>query len=276
MLPVEKFDPLVSEWVSFSKSPNHNVIESSLKLAQILEYPDLNMSKYIKMINEIGDSLKLKINDSKNPTYLISMLNEHIFEKYSFDGNQEDYYDPRNNFLNIVIDKKKGIPITLSLIYSEVAKHIGLDLKIVGFPGHVIVKHNEDMILDPFYRGRLLTMKDLEEILYRNFGEGVEFIPDYLNTLSTDQILTRLLRNLKNTYTQSYAYDKAMRCTNMILGIKPESPEEIRDKGILEERLLHYDKALPLLNRYLELAPEAEDADFILELIKNVREKSNQ
>jgi regulator of sirC expression with transglutaminase-like and TPR domain len=275
-LPTEKSDPFVLEWVSFSENPKHNLIEKSLKLAQILEFPDLNISKYVKKINQIGNLLKLQIDDIKNPTYLISMLNEHFFEKYGFDGDSVDYYNPRNNFLNSVIDKKTGIPITLSIIYSEIAKYIGLNLRIVGFPGHVIVKYEEEIILDPFYHGRLLTIKDLEEILYRNFGEGVEFIPEYLNVATTDQILTRLLRNLKNAYTQSYAYDKAMRCTNMILGIQPESPEEIRDKGILEERLLHYDKALPLLNKYLELEPEAEDADFILELIKSVREKSNQ
>jgi len=275
-LSAEKFDPFVSEWVSFSKNSKHNLIEKSLKLAQILEYPDLNIPKYIEKINEIGNSLKLKIKYVKNSTYLISMLNEHVFEKYGFQGDDEDYYDPRNNFLNAVIDKKTGIPITLSIIYSEVAKYIGLDLRIVGFPGHVVVKYEEEMIIDPFYRGRLLTINDLEEILYRNFGDGVEFIPEYLNTATTDQILTRLLRNLKNAYTQSYAYDKAMRCTDMILGIRPESPEEIRDKGILEERLLHYNEALPLLNKYLELEPEAEDADFILELIKSVREKTNR
>ena len=275
-MSAEKFDPFVSEWISFSKNSKYNLIEKSLKLAQILEYPDLNIPKYIEKINEIGNSLKLKIGDVKNSTYLISMLNEHVFEKYGFQGDDEDYYDPRNNFLNAVIDKKTGIPITLSIIYSEVAKYIGLDLRIVGFPGHVVVKYEEEMIMDPFYRGRLLTINDLEEILYRNFGDGVEFIPEYLNTATTDQILTRLLRNLKNAYTQSYAYDKAMRCTDMILGIRPESPEEIRDKGILEERLLHYNAALPLLNKYLELEPEAEDADFILELIKSVREKTNR
>ena len=275
-MSAEKFDPFVSEWVSFSKNSKHNLIEKSLKLAQILEYPDLNISKYIEKINEIGNSLKLKIKYVKNSTYLISMLNEHVFEKYGFQGDDEDYYDPRNNFLNAVIDKKTGIPITLSIIYSEVAKYIGLDLRIVGFPGHVVVKYEEEMIIDPFYSGRLLTINDLEEILYRNFGDGVEFIPEYLNTATTDQILTRLLRNLKNAYIQSYAYDKAMRCTDMILGIRPESPEEIRDKGILEERLLHYNAALPLLNKYLELEPEAEDADFILELIKSVREKTSR
>ena len=271
----EQFDPFVSEWTAFSKNSNYNLIEKCLKLAQILEYHDLDISKYIKKINEIGNSLSLKINEIKNPTYLISMLNEYLFDELGFRGAEEDYYDPGNSFLNVVFDKKTGIPITLSIIYAEVAKNIGLDLQIVGFPGHVIVKYKNEIILDPFYRGRLLTIDNLEEILDRNFGDGFEFIPEYLNEATTEQLLTRLLRNLKNSYTQSYAYDKAMKCTDMILGMEPESPEEIRDKGILEERLLRYDKALPLLNKYLELQPEADDADFILELIKSVREKSN-
>ena len=274
-MSAEKFDPFVSEWISFSKNPNYNLIEKCLKLAQILEYPELNISKYIEKINGMGNSMKIKIGEVKNPTYLISVLNEYLFDELGFHGAEEDYYDPVNSFLNVVLDKKIGIPITLSILYTEVAKHIGLDLRIVGFPGHVIVKYKKEMILDPFYRGRLLTIEDLEKILNRNFGEDVEFVPEYLNEATTEQLLTRLLRNLKNAYTQSYAYDSAMKCTDMILGMQPESPEEIRDKGILEERLLRYDKALPLLNKYLELEPEADDADFILELIKSVREKSN-
>ena len=274
-MSAEKFDPFVSEWISFSKNPNYNLIEKCLKLAQILEYPELNISKYIEKINGMGNSMKIKIGEVKNPTYLISMLNEYLFDELDFHGAEEDYYDPVNSFLNVVLDKKIGIPITLSILYTEVAKHIGLDLRIVGFPGHVIVKYKKEMILDPFYRGRLLTIEDLEKILNRNFGEDVEFVPEYLNEATTEQLLTRLLRNLKNAYTQSYAYDNAMKCTDMILGMRPESSEEIRDKGILEERLLRYDKALPFLNKYLELEPEADDADFILELIKSVREKSN-
>ena len=274
-MSTERFDPFVSEWISFSKNPNYNLIEKCLKLAQILEYSDLDISKYVEKLNAMSNSLKTKISDVKNPTYLISMLNEYLFDEIGFHGAEEDYYDPGNSFLNIVFDKKTGIPITLSIIYAEVAKNIGLDLKIVGFPGHVIVKYKNEIILDPFYRGKLLTIEDLEEILDRNFGDGIEFVPEYLNEATTEQLLTRLLRNLKNSYTQSYAYDKAMKCTDMILGMQPESPEEIRDKGILEERLLRYDKALPLLNKYLELQPEADDADFILELIKSVREKSN-
>ena len=131
---MEKSDPFVSEWISFSKNPNHNLIEKCLKMAQILEYPELNLSEYIEKINEMGDSLKLKIGEVKNPTYLISVLNEYFFDELGFHGAEEDYYDPGNSFLNVVLDKKTGIPITLSILYSEVVKHIGLDLQICWIP----------------------------------------------------------------------------------------------------------------------------------------------
>ena len=162
-MSAKKFDSFVAEWVSFVKNPNHNLIEKCLKLAQILEYPELDISKYIQKIHELGNSLKLKIGVGKNPTYLISMLNEYLFEECGFLGNEEDYYDPGNSFLNVVLDKKTGIPITISIIYSEIAKYVGLDLRIVGFPGHVIVKYKDEIILDPFYHGILLTIEDLEE-----------------------------------------------------------------------------------------------------------------
>ena len=272
----QKFDPFVAEWVSFSTQSKFNLVEKCLKLSQILEYPDLDISKYIQKINEIGKNLSLEISNVDNPTYKISMLNEHLFQKYGFSGDTQDYYNPKNNFLNQVLEKKSGIPLTLSIIYSEIAKHVGLELRIVGFPSHVIVKYNEEILLDPFNKGKLLKLDDLEQILDRSFDGQVDFYPEFLDEISTDKILIRMLRNLKNSYGQSFAYEKAMRCTNMILSLEPNSPEEIRDKGILEDRFSNHDLALEFLEKYLEQFPEAEDADFILELIRNIRNKINQ
>ena len=269
----KEFDPFVAEWFSFVKNPNFNLVEKCLKFSQLLEYPDLDVEQYIKKINKIGMSLKESVNDVKNPTYLISMLNEHLFENLGFAGDDDDYYNPKNNFLNEVIDKKTGLPITLSILYAEVAKFVGLDLKIVGFPSHILVKYNEEMILDPFYDGRLLDIDDLQEILDTNFGGELEFQPEFLDEISPEQILVRMTRNLKNSYAQSFVYDKALRCVNMVLAIEPESPDDIRDKGILEERMLNSDVALQYLNKYLEINPNAEDVDFILELIRSIKTK---
>lgn len=270
----ENFDPFVAEWYAFVKNPNFNLVEKCLKFAQILEYPDLEIEKYIEKISKIGMSLKESVSDVKNPTYLISMLNEHLFENLGYGGDDEDYYNPKNNFLNEVLDRKTGLPITISILYAEVAKFVGLDLKIVGFPSHILVKHNEEMILDPFYDGRLLDIDDLQDILDTNFGGEIEFKPEFLDEIEPEQILVRLTRNLKNSYVQSFVYDKALRCVNMVLAIEPESPEDIRDKGILEERLLNYESALKYLNKYLEINPNAEDVDFILELIRSIKTKN--
>ena len=269
----EKFDPYVGEWISFVRNPNFNLVEKCLKFAQLLEYPELNIEFYIQKINKIGMSLKESINDVKNPTYLISMLNEHLFENLGFRGDDEDYYNPKNNFLNEVIDKKSGLPITMSILYVEIAKFVGLELKMVGFPGHVLVKYNEEMILDPFNDGMLLDIDDLQEILDENFGGELEFQPSFLDDIEPEQVLVRMARNLKNSYVQSFVYDKALRCTNMVLSIEPNSPEDIRDKGILEERMLNSDIALNYLNKYLEINPNAEDVDFILELIRSIKTK---
>ena len=270
----QEFDPFVAEWFSFVKNPNFNLVEKSLKFAQILEYPDLQVEDYIEKIKQIGLSIRESIGDIKNPTYLISMLNEHLFENLGFSGDDNDYFNPKNNFLNEVIDKKSGLPITISILYVEIAKFIGLDLKIVGFPSHVLVKYNEEMILDPFYDGRLVDIDDLQEILDENFAGQVEFQPEFLDEITSEQILLRMTRNLKNSYVQSFVYDKALRCVNMVLAIEPESAEDIRDKGILEERLQNSETALRYLNKYLEINPNAEDVDFILELIRSIKTKN--
>lgn len=132
------------------------------------------------------------------------------------------------------------------------------------------------MILDPFNRGRLLELEDLQEILYQNYGDSAEFDADYLNEISNEKIIIRMLRNLKNSYTDSFAYEMAITCNQMILRMVPNSPDEIRDLGILEEKLQNYENAIKFLNKYLEMEPNAEDVDFVLELIKEMRDKISQ
>ena len=267
---------LVSEWISFINTENYNLIEKCLKLAQILEYPELDTAKEVEKIKELGITFRSRITESKNPTYVISLLNEFLFDVEKFQGDLDDYYNPKNNFLNYILNEKSGIPITLCILYTEIAKYADLNLKIVGFPSHVIVKYGEEMVLDPFNRGRLLELEDLQDILYQNYGDNVEFEAEYLNQISDEKIIIRMLRNLKNSYTDSFAYDMASMCNDMILGIVPESSDEIRDKGILEEKLHNYNNAIKFLNKYLEMEPNAEDVDFVLEMIREIRDRINQ
>jgi regulator of sirC expression with transglutaminase-like and TPR domain len=266
-------DPAIFEWKSFATNQKYTLVEKCLRVSKLLEYPELDITKYMNKIEQIGHALEknLATHHSKNPTYLISMLNEYLFQNLGYTGDEIDYFNPKNNFLNDVIDKKSGIPVTLSIIYTELAKYIGLDLKIVGFPGHILVKYNEEFILDPFNNGRLLDIDELQDMLDTNFDGQIEFSPEFLDETTPKKILIRLVRNLKNSYTQSYAYKKALKCTNMILTLETEAIDEIRDKGILKERLGDYDSSLKYLNWYLEMNPNGEDVDFVLELIKSIR-----
>lgn len=270
------FDPFVAEWISYTKNPRYSLVEKCLKLSQTLEFPDISIADYAQKLNVLGEGLRNSITDAKNPTYLISMLNEYMFDTLGFHGDRDDYYNPRNNFLNVVIDKKSGIPITLTIIYIELARHVDLELRPVGFPGHFLAKYSEEMVLDPFNRGRLLGADNLQELLDVNYGGGIKFVPDYLNEIEPEKILIRIARNLKNSYIQSFNYTMAMHCINMVLELVPDSAEEIRDKGIVQSRLFQDELALQSLNRYLELAPEADDIDYVLDLIRNIKEKANR
>lgn len=272
----QDFDPFVAELVSYVLDPGFSLVEKCLKLAQTWGYSNLNIKDYLDKLNSMGEDLQNLVSDAKNPKHLISILNEYMFDTLGFSGNDNDYYNPDNNFLNIVIDKKVGIPITISIIYIELARQIGLDLRPVGFPSHFLVKYTEEMIIDPFGHGRLLTIDDLHEILNRSYGGSVGFIPQFLDEVEPGKILIRICRNLKNSYTESFNYEMAMHCINFILIIEPNAAEEVRDRGILEARLLHYDLALESLNKYLELSPDADDVDGILDLIKSIRERTSQ
>ncbi len=270
------FDPFVEEWVAYARNPRYTLVEKCLKLSQTLENPDLVLDKYVEKMNSFGRDLRASVADVKNPTYRISMLNEYMFETLGFEGNRDDYYNPQNNFLDKVIESKKGIPITLSIIYIQLGGFLGLDLRPVGFPGHFLVKLSEEMILDPFNGGRLVGVEDLDEMLSGIYGPGFPFRPEFLNEIGPEMILIRLARNLKNSYMQSFNYKKALHCINMVLGLVPDEPDEVRDTGIIMSRMLQNDRALRALERYLELAPDADDVDNVLEMIRGIKEKSSR
>lgn len=271
-----EFDPFAEEWVAYARNPSYSLVEKCLKLSQCLEFQSLDIGRYVAEINSFGRNLREHVPEGRNPAFLVSMLNEYMFDKLGFEGNRDDYYNPRNNFLNTVIDTRKGIPITLSILYIQLGNYIGLDLRPVGFPSHFLVKNSEELILDPFNGGIRLEKADLDNMLKNTYGNSIKFNPEYLNEIEPRKILIRIARNLKSSYMQSFNYGMAMHCINMVLGLEPEDPEETRDLGILQARLLQNGKALDSLNRYLELSPEADDVDYVLDLIREIRDKASR
>ena len=268
-----KFDPFVAEWASYVNNPNLGAIEKYLKMAQLLEYPSLDISSYIEKINAYGRHCWSVCPDEGKITDRISRFNGEFFGSLRYGPNETDYYDSRNNFLNEVIDRKTGIPITLSILYAEVAGHAGLDIRVVDFPGHILAKMGETTILDPYNGGMIVGHDELQAILDGVFDGEVLFKPEYLDEAKPERLMVRMARNLKNSYMHSYDYVRAGRCADMVLAFDSESPDDVRDKGIIEGRLLHYETSLEHLNRYLEINPGGDDVDHVLEMIKNIREK---
>jgi regulator of sirC expression with transglutaminase-like and TPR domain len=240
------------------------------------EYPDLDVAVCLARLDAMGEEVQRLADGSLDPHRLIAALNEHLFQQLGFRGNPENYYDPKNSFLNEVLDRRTGIPITLSAVYLEVARRIGFPLHGVGMPGHFLVKYegrDEEIVVDPFGGGRILSNPDYQRILDRIYGGKLCFERGMLATLGTRQILARMLTNLKAIYFNNQEYAKALSIVERLVILQPQTASEIRDRGLLSCQLKHYADASADLERYLRLVPEAEDSEVIREHLRSLRQR---
>lgn len=238
------------------------------------EYQSLDVPFYLGRLDYFGDLAREQAADARDAIGVITALNVTLFERLGFRGNRESYYDPRNSFLNEVIDRRTGIPITLTVVYIEVAKRIGFPIKGVGMPYHFIAKHESDggdVFIDPFNAGGLLGSAGCDELITRMSGGRIELQPEHLQAVTNKQILTRILSNLLGVYSPT-DHRRALSAIERILLINPDSPSHIRDRGLLLATIGDRTGAVADLERYLELAPNASDGDTIREQIKTVRQ----
>jgi regulator of sirC expression with transglutaminase-like and TPR domain len=252
-----------------------NLAEAALLIAQE-EYPTLEVRTYLRRLDAMAEAVRGRIGDPQDPREVCSRLNEHLFRHEGFRGNTENYYDPRNSFLNEVLDRRTGIPITLSIVYLELAWRLGLPLLGVGMPGHFLVKCSDasgEIVIDPFGGGAILSPADCQRILDPLFDGRVTFKPRMLAPVSNRQILMRILNNLKGIYVKADQYGKALAAADRLLILRPDSPCDLRDRGLLAFQLKRYDDASADLDRYLRLVPEAEDHDVIRDHLRSIRER---
>ncbi|HSB68067.1 MAG TPA: transglutaminase-like domain-containing protein [Candidatus Methylomirabilis sp.] len=253
-----------------------DLAEAALVIAQE-EYPGLEVSRYLSCLDEMGAEVRARLGPTEDPHRLIAALSDYLFRERGFHGNSGDYYDPRNSFLNDVLDRRTGIPITLSTVYLAVGGRLGLHLHGVGMPGHFLVKHltpDEEVVLDPFNGGAVVTPDDCQRILDRIYDGKLRFEPRFLTTLGTRRILARMLSNLKVIYFNNRAYAKALSVVDRLLILDPQAATEIRDRGLLSSQLRRFTEATADLERYLRLAPEAEDAEVIRDHLRSMRERA--
>ncbi len=241
-----------------------DLAEVALIIAQ-QEYPHLNIASYMKRLDELADAVRARVTLDATPEHIVATMNHYLFKEQGFAGNSEDYHDPRNSFLNEVLDRKLGIPISLSIVYMEVGRRLDLRLEGIAFPGHFLVKlllKRGNVILDPYLGGISLSEEDLHERLKRVYGEAhTEMsLNPLLDSANKKEILARVLRNLKTSYLRTDEFDKALSVVERVLSIVPDSAEDLRDRGLIYQRLECVHAALEDLRNYFDLEPDAADA----------------
>jgi regulator of sirC expression with transglutaminase-like and TPR domain len=246
------------------------------------EYPHLDLEKSLRQIEALADLARAEDDQTAPPLTRIMRLGSLLFDQMGFRGNAEDYFDARNSFLNDVLDRRMGIPITLSVLYMEIARRIGLRLFGVGLPGHFIVKfvgEGGEILIDPFNGGRLLSEQKCREMIEEKYNGEMLFVPNFLYAVTKKQILKRMLQNLKGIYARAADYPKTLDMIERMLLLNSEGHEaayEIRDRGLVYSGMKRYALALADLEEYLKRVPQATDGKEIKERINQLRQKQAQ
>ncbi len=226
-------------------------------------HPDLDVDAYLRRLDGMAETISARLGLELEPRRIVSHINACLFKERGFRGNHRDYYDTRNSFLNEVLDRKVGIPITLSIVYLDIGRHVGLPINGVGLPGHFVVQygaHPEPFYIDPFHGGKLLSEQDCAARVTQIYGQDLPWQESYLDAVSDLHILARVLNNLKVIYVRKGAHELALGAVDRLILLKPDVPSEIRDRGLLRAQLGQLRRALEDLTTYLEACPEAPDA----------------
>ena len=248
-----------------------DLAQACLMIAQDA-YPGLNIERYLAEIERMALRLRGATPQNASVEERVVALNQFLFGDLGYRGNTDEYYDPRNSYLNEVIDRKTGIPITLAVLYMGIGRRVGLPLQGVSFPGHFLVRmrlRGGTLVLDPFAGGAPQSEDDLRERLKRVIPKGAAGnvpladlpLEQFLEPATNRQILARVLRNLKGIYRETDKPERMLEVLNRMLVVVPDATGELRDRGFLYQRLECYRAALKDLNDYVEREPEASDYD---------------
>jgi regulator of sirC expression with transglutaminase-like and TPR domain len=235
------------------------------------EYPGLDPARYDAMLQAHADELRAQVDAIEPLPLKMQAINHHLFDEVGYSGNHEEYYDPRNSYLNEVFERRLGNPISLAMVQMEVTRRLGLPIDGVSFPGHFLVRTpvgDGVLVMDPFNRGRPLGEDELRERARPHLGGEMpddEALYRILHPASHRAMLMRMLRNLHGVYADQGDWERAVRCADRILRITPDSAEALRDRGLGYVKLGHVLGARADLSRYLQLHPDAPDAGSLRE-----------
>lgn len=254
-----------------------SLAKAALYLAQE-EYPELDVEEYLNALDTMAAEVEERLPPARYPLRIVQTINQYLFEDLKFRGNIDQYYDPRNSYLNQVIDRRTGIPITLSLLYLEIAARIDFPMVGVNMPGHFLIRpavEEMQIFIDPFHQGEVLFAEDCQNRLSQIFSRPIDFQPELLPAVSPRQFLTRVLGNLKAIYLSKGEIKKALAAIDRILLLFPDSAMDRRDRGVLYYQLGQWPEACRELESYLDQEPTAKDARSIRGLLKRMQDLEN-
>ena len=253
-----------------------NLPEAQINLGKVAlylakeEYPELDAEEYLNALDVMAEEIKEQLPAESYPLRIIKSINNYLFDDLGFRGNTRDYYDPRNSFLNQVIERRTGIPISLALVYLEIAKRIDFPMVGIGMPGHFLIRpdfEEADIYVDAFNQGEILFPQDCADRLAQIYGQPVQMRPEFFEAVSPKQFLARILTNLKVIYVNRGEESKALGAIERILLLFPEAAIERRDRGVLYYQQGRWTEAQQDLESYLVNIPDARDADLIRGLL---------
>ncbi len=248
--------------------------EGALLIAQE-EYPNLDVAAYLHRLDTMAGAISARLGLEIEPQPIVRTINAYLFDELGFHGNTQHYYDARNSFLNDVLERRTGIPITLSVAYIEIARIVGLPIMGVGMPGHFLVQYSAKpgaFWIDPFHQGAILTQEDCQARLAQMYGQTVAWSDTYLEPVSDHAILQRMLYNLKVIYVHYRDHQRALSVVERLLLLQPGLLGEVRDRGLLRAHLGHIEAALDDLQLYVQLAPDAPDAAAVTQHIQSLHQ----
>lgn len=250
-----------------------DLAEAALAIATD-EYPNLDVGAALGRLDILADEARARVDPAASPAEQIAALNRFLFVDCGFIGNEDDYFDPRNSFLNDVLERRIGIPISLALVYTEVAKRLGLPIVGVSFPGHFLVKHAgpPEIYVDPFL-GEVLSLEECGRRLETLFGHPEALEAEHLRAARPREVLVRMLRNLKQVYVQRGDFVRALSATSRIVLLAPKEAAELRDRGVLHLRLECFSAAVADFERWLEIAPDDPSAAEIRAALPELRSR---
>lgn len=237
------------------------------------DYWDMDPSHYIEKLDKMADAVRSRLPAQRYPLKIIQTINQYLFEELKFTGNQQNYYDPDNSYLNCVLDRRLGIPISLSLVYLEIAARLGFPMVGVGMPGHFLIRPVVDemeVFVDPFERGEVLFLADAQARFYQQYGPSAQWQDDFLSAVPPKAFLARMLMNLKTVYLSLEAFESTIATLDKLLILMPDQPQQLRDRGLLHYELKHYDSAERDLKAYLRSRPHAPDHPTIQKILEKI------